>query len=389
MKDLKYILSARWIALLGGYFQSIILPILIFNMNDSAVLLSATYVAETLPWIIIAPILIPVVNKFVDDKILVCINPLFKAILVFLMSIYIYNYYVVIIIFIFLGILNSMNASYNMKITRSSIPQNKIDKFTGIILGVDDVISVIAPVMVTFLLIKNVSPIVILRYNSIMLIISFLLLTKINLKTNKEESNEEEVKVKKTYLIKDSRLNYLTTLEFLRSVAEGVFTPLLIVYFKECIIATDEFYSFSQTLICLFQIIFSFLYIKLSQHISKKNIILIGTLNICIALLIIINIHTVAFYFIACCFLGIGMSLRQLVAENLLMFICTDENISVITTKYNSLVAFGYLIGYSISLIQINKYIVLYFLFSLVLIIISLFIGIKFKENINESIIKN
>lgn len=389
MKNLKYILSARWIALLGEYLQSIILPILIFNMNNSSILLSATYIAETLPWIIISPILIPRVNKFINDRVLICLNPLFKSILVFILSIYISNYFIVIIIFIGLGILNSINASYNMKITKSSIPQSKVDKFIGIILGIDDIISVVAPVIVTVMITKQVNSVIILRLHSFLLIISSLLLTRVKFKLKDEEITEIKGESVKSYLSKDNRLKFLMKIEFLRSVAEGIYIPLLIVYFKEIIIAADEIFSLSQTMMCLFQIIFSFAYIRLNKHLSKKNIILIATLNICIALILIINTNTIISYFMACCLLGIGMSLSQLVAENLLITICTEENITTITTKYNSIIALGYLIGYFISLLQVNRYILMYFMVSLCLLIISLFITLHFKENINGAIIRN
>lgn len=380
MKNLKYALSARWLALLGIYAQNAVLPILIFNMTNSASILSAIYISETLPWIFISPILIPILNRFINDKLVICLNPLFRAIILTFMIVYINNFYVVVFAFFILGILNAMNASYSMKLMKLLIPEEKVDNFIGVILGVDDIISVIAPFIATFMLARDFEPILFIKFHVLTLIINSLLLSFIKIPSvsnNKSSAMEKFEQTKQSILsvFKYSKVKFLVLIEFLRSVAEGIFIPLLIIYFKLIIVGSDEFFTFGGTLMCLFQVIFSFTYFLISKHIDKNKIIVMATLIICLALAIIINTKQILFYLLTCALLGMGMSLRQLVAENLLISLPKDE-VTMITTNYNAIIALGYLIGYFISITQAKYPVIIYFKLSLALSIISLLITI-------------
>ncbi|WP_278391020.1 MFS transporter [Lactobacillus acetotolerans] len=384
-KNLLFTLSARWIALFGSYLQIAILPIILFNITHSASLLAKTYLAETLPWIFVSPFLIPFLNKYANDKLVICINPIIRGVLVVLLAIFIYNHYTVVVIFFILGIMNAINASYNMKLMKSVIPEDRLDSYLGIILALDDVISVIAPLIVTFLLAKDVQPMIIIIINAFALTLNSLILFQVEMKwVHKNEINEnKKVGISREsilWLFKNSKMRLLTTIEMLRSIAEGIFIPLLIVYFNVMIGGKDETFSFAGTLMCLAQVVFSFMYTIMSNRFHKKRLIMFATLSICFSLFIFINTKSVIFFLMASVLLGAGMSIRQLVAENMLISIPSEKDIAMATTNYNATIASAYLIGYFISVTQTKNNVIIYFKVALLITIFSLIIAMRYNE---------
>jgi Na+/melibiose symporter-like transporter len=268
---------------------------------------------------------------------------------------------------------------------KSVIPEDRLDSYLGIILALDDVISVIAPLIVTFLLAKDVQPMIIIIINAFALTLNSLILFQVEMKwVHKNEINEnKKVGISREsilWLFKNSKMRLLTTIEMLRSIAEGIFIPLLIVYFNVMIGGKDETFSFAGTLMCLAQVVFSFMYTIMSNRFHKKRLIMFATLSICFSLFIFINTKSVIFFLMASVLLGAGMSIRQLVAENMLISIPSEKDIAMATTNYNATIASAYLIGYFISVTQTKNNVIIYFKVALLITIFSLIIAMRYNE---------
>lgn len=74
------------------------------------------------------------------------------------------------------------------------------------------------------------------------------------------------------------------------------------------------------------------------------------------------------------------MSIRQLVAENMLISIPSEKDIATATTNYNATIASAYLIGYFISVTQAKNNVLIYFKVALLITILSLIIAMRYNE---------
>lgn len=382
-KIMAKVCTGRWISLFGEFVQAAVLPIIFYKYTSSSLLLSAAFISETLPWVLVTPNIIGYIEKKLKDSFVLKFCALSKAILIFLLACFIEKSIIVLGIFFLLGIINSLYSSYNMKLMKVIIPENESEKSLGIILAIDDVISIIAPIIVTFFIFLGLSLELFLWLNASFKFINYLILKLIKIKegldkTNTDIKKSSSLKIGKN-MMRNKKIRYLIEIEFLRSVFEGILMPILIVIVLDGINAKEEIYTMGVLVAAISQVIFSILYVKISKSMKDKIIVIYSTILICVTLVILTIVTYQVVYLIAMFFLGAGLAIRQLVAENIMLKLPSQDNIKSWTSNYNAIIATGYLVGYGLSIIKLKTDI--FILMSLVLMIITLYKTFKFRDD--------
>jgi len=224
-------------------------------------------------------------------------------------------------------------------------------------MGIDDVISILAPVLVTFVVSKNITGILFIYCNAVLLFLAALFSLSIQYTPN--NSRVIEVKPEKRNIFGDTFHNFQTLLdskntflvvsESLRSLVEGMCIPLLISYVVTIVNAEEELYTIGQVLGATAQVIMSVIYIYLSKKYKPNRIINLGALLMMFAFLMLVFNGKSFLYLVSMIILGAGMAIRQLIGESVFISMYDEDTISRKLSAFNSIIALFYLLGYILS----------------------------------------
>lgn len=354
------IMITKWLTTFGAYLQSVALPIIIYTVTGSAELLSWTFFAETLPWLVVAPWFVKVVISTFSVKRAYILTNIFRGGLTLLLALSMYNNALVIIIFFFLGILNSIAAPLYSILIKDNTSGLSLGGVLGISLGIDDVVSIVAPLVVSLVITMGGDGIIFIYINGVVLIINSLLSTRIvsNNKlicyTDEKPSNAPQKRKIWEELLRlgKGNISYMVASETCRSFVEGMCIPLFVVYVVSVVGAKEEIFTIGETVMAFAQVVMSGIYIIMKKKCTYNRIISVGAILISMALGLLCIFSHATIYILAMILLGAGMAIRQIVAENLLISSFNGEQLSNMVSLYNAVIALAYLIGYLLSAVQ-------------------------------------
>lgn len=360
--SISIILFTKWLATFGAFLQSAALPIIIFKLTGSSSLLSITFFVETLPWLFFAPLFSNIITSHFSSKQAYIACCVLKGILTFFLGLLINRYICVILIFFLLGILNSMTAPIYSTLLKTNSNEGTLSNILGISLGVDDLVSIVAPLIVSILLSNGCHAVLFIYGNSVILLLTGVLSIRLPVESQQVNLKQKKFHIKESFCkirvqigyLSSPRIRYLVLNEFCRSLVEGMCIPLLIVYVASISMDQDRIFTIGETLGAVAQVIMSILYIFLVKKFKSEALINIGAILMCISFIGLTapGLSSIRFYFISLVFLGMGIAIRQLISENLLISSFEPEILSEVISIYNAVIAFAYLIGYLISSFQ-------------------------------------
>lgn len=351
------LLISRWLCTFGTILQSVALPIVVFSLTHSSELLSLTFIFETIPWMFVTPFIISfIIDKISVKRLYISCNIL-RAIFTFLLAFAIRSSIMTVIIFFVMGTLNSLIASLYSTLIKNTSQDEDVCSILGLSMGIDDVISILAPVLVTFVVSKNITGILFIYCNAVLLFLAALFSLSIQYTPN--NSRAIEVKPEKRNIFGDTFHNFQTLLdskntflvvsESLRSLVEGMCIPLLISYVVTIVNAEEELYTIGQVLGATAQVIMSVIYIYLSKKYKPNRIINLGALLMMFAFLMLVFNGKSFLYLVSMIILGAGMAIRQLIGESVFISMYDEDTISRKLSAFNSIIALFYLLGYILS----------------------------------------
>lgn len=259
--------------------------------------------------------------------------------------------------FFVLGIFNAVSASVYSALLHDNSEEYNLDKILGLSLGIDDVVSIAAPICVTFIIRKGFDGLVFLYANAGVLIITALLGVKINSNKLERESTStlreimDETIHNYTFL-RESDIGYLFVSECFRSLAEGMVLPLFVIYAANIVEKGQELFTVGNAVMAISQVMMSFIYMYMKRFFKANSIINAGAISISCSLLILFFSSNAYIYCLSMLLLGLGMAIRQLISENMLIAKYGGEKLSKVVAVYNSLISLAYLAGYILSAFQ-------------------------------------
>jgi Na+/melibiose symporter-like transporter len=158
-----------------------------------------------------------------------------------------------------------------------------------------------------------------------------------------------------------TQLRWLIIIEGVRSLVEGISTPLLVLYVARVLLSTESIYAWSRMISSACAILASLVYLKFKAQISIQRFVTIGTILLIVSMLLISGIPVKQVFFIASALLGLGMAFRQLVSENTLIQVTESNELAEVATAFNAMISSFYLVGYGISLLEQKGFSVIYF----------------------------
>lgn len=356
--SLYNLLLSKWSSTFGAFLQATALPLVIFDITGSSALLSWTFFAETLPWLLLGPFITNILVMRVSSKSLYMICNFSKGICTLMLAVWIDTSFLIVSLFFVLGIFNAVSASVYSALLRDNSNVDNLDKILGLSLGIDDVVSIVAPVCVTFIIGKGFDGIIFLYANGGILITTVLLCLKIHSKG--VEAKRDTLELKETLneivynytFLRSSNIGYLVLSECFRSFVEGMIIPLLVIYAVNTTESGQELFAFGNIVMAISQVMMSFIYIYLKKIMHDNFIINIGATLISGGLLMLFFWSSKYIYCVSMLLMGLGMALRQLISENILISKFKEEKLSKIVSVYNSLISLAYLAGYMLSAFQ-------------------------------------
>lgn len=353
------LLSSRWLCTFGAILQSVALPIIIFGLTNSSELLSLTFIFETIPWLFVTPFITSFIIGKIQVKYLYIICNLLRAIFTFLLAFVVYNTVMTVAIFFILGILNSLVASWYSTLMKNTSKDRDVRSVLGLSMGIDDMISILAPLLVTLAVSKKLDCILFIYCNAAFLLLSAIFSFTIQYSPN--EAAKIDSKIKDNNVFRDTMHNFQTLLEpriaflvvseSLRSLVEGMCIPLLISYVVTVVRAEEELYSIGQVAGSVAQVFMSVVYICLAKKYKANWIVNLGAvLMMCSFFMLVLDLRPV-YYLVSMIVLGAGMAIRQLVGESVFISSYEENVIARKISAFNSVVALFYLLGYILSYI--------------------------------------
>jgi predicted MFS family arabinose efflux permease len=358
-KNIWLLLSSKWISNFGTHLHALVFPLIVYNQTQSVALLSLAFIAETLPWLLIGPIAPYFLKQRMTAKSILVMCDFLRFLIILGIIHFIADSWIILCLIFILGILNSIYSSFCTSIVKTNTTDLTLGTTLGISLGVDDMISLIAPALGAVLISAGVSPPLLLLVDSLTYLLSVFLLLGIKSEDNSDYAIEDtspnflnQITEGFKIIWNNLELRWLVTIEGIRCLVEGISIPLLMLYVAQVLSSSDSTFTWSRAISAACAILASFIFIKLNNQISKQKLVKIGTLFLIVSMLLISVVHEIYIFFAASALLGIGMALRQLVSENLLIQVTQADKLAEVASAYNAAISSFYLIGYGLSVIQ-------------------------------------
>ncbi|WP_342564864.1 MFS transporter [Paenibacillus sp. FSL R7-0345] len=391
-KNIWLLLLAKWTSNFGTHFHMLAFPLLVYEKTQSVTLLSLTFIAETLPWLLIGPVIPHLIKNRFSPKAILLYCDFFRFIIVLGTIYFIDHTWIVLSLIFILGTLNSIHGSFRTSIVKSNTDDITLKTTLGISLGIDDVISMIAPVLGALMISNGVSSFNLLLLDALTYLMSAILLIGVK----SERYTGEEATQEKQYFVREvtrgfhiiwnhPQLRWLATIEGIRSLVEGISIPLLMLYVVDVLSSSDATFAWSRALSAACAILASLFYIKWSLKISTEKFTKVGTIILIASMAIFSVIHHTVLFFIASALLGLGMAIRQLVSENLLIQVTPARDLPEVASAFNAAISSFYVIGYAISILPEQGIPVTYFFALSAVLLIAGHVLTVGKRSINDS----
>lgn len=345
------ILLAQWTSTFGTHFHQLALPLLIYQRTGAVQDFAFSMLAETLPWVLFSPIAIRHLKSFNVKRVLVTAD-LLRLIFCLVIALVPLPTANLLLLMVLMGSANSIYGAMRATIIREIVPQADLSRYLSVSLGGNDVLAISAPAIGALLLSAGLNSQYLMLIDGASYLISALLIAQLRFiappKRAESKQNSMPFFAIIKYVSRHKTMGWVLWSECLRSSAEAIFVPLLLVVFVQVLQLSENDYATSRFFFSAASIAGAFAY---GKYCSKKSVFvnhLISSLVIFIALLLL-PLSSKHWAFVFSFATGFGMALRQLLAENLFFTEPRKEMQAELVTTINAIVSAAYIVGYSIA----------------------------------------
>lgn len=370
-RNITLLISSQWISCFGSKLHELALPLIIYQTTGSAKLLAIGFMVETLPWVILAPSLAPLLDRFSAKRILLCADLARFALCAFL-AISPNNTTTFLITMFLIGTFNCIYGTFRLKVIRGSALSDQLPAVLSISNSGTEALQIAAPAAGGFLLALGVSAPLLLLVDGITFLISAFLMVYLHYGdrvVEQEDEKKESRLIGYKHLWFIPRMKALTITEVLRSFAEALFIPLIVVLIKECFGLVEEYLGWAQASMSVGAFGMTFFFVKVNSPIAKAIGPSLALMILAGMQLVLLGGGSAVVLLLVMAFIGALMAFRQLSAELGLLESISDEISTSVISVYNSMISFAYILGYLLSAIMPN------FIYSIILAASVCFIG--------------
>jgi hypothetical protein len=353
---------AQWISTAGSQLHLLALPLIIYQQTGSTQLLALGFLAETLPWMILAPKLSPSLSRFSSQNIMI-IADVARTVLCVMLALIPFQAPLFLVLMFFLGSFNAIYGTYRLKQLKSVTTTTDLQKVLGISTSGIEVLQIIAPATGAAIIAFGWSARALMLVDGASFVLSAFLIVFV-----KANEQEETVSSSAPASLATTRQSYLkiwqspglraiSVTEGLRSIAEALFIPTIVVILEKQHGMGSSYLGWSQTCTSAGALLMAVGFIRLKGESFR-------TLGPAIALFLLSLVKALflipanpVFVLALASVLGVAMSFRQLSAELSIMENLEDSFSAGLIAAYNSIVSTAYIIGYALSAV-LNSYLV-------------------------------
>jgi MFS family permease len=345
------LMAAQWLSFFGSKLHMLALPLIIYQRTGSTRLLALGFLAETLPWVILAPKLsIWFENR--NSKRLLVMADLARACLCVLLAFMSYQTLLFLLIMFLIGSFNSFYGTFRFKVLKSSMPDQSFQGLLGITNSGIEAIQIAAPAVGGILLSIGMSAHWLLLIDAISFVVSAIILSGLKVRGMTADSQERpKSKVSHGFrrLLHDHRLRQTVVTEGARSLAEALFMPILIVVTKEQFHLQENYLGWVQSCLSIGALCMALLFIKLKSSFYRDMGSALSLLFLGLLTSLLIFGESVFVLLIVMILIGVAMSFRQMSAELALLENLPHETSANLISSYNSAISVLYVGGYVLS----------------------------------------
>lgn len=389
MKRSNYLLLfAQWISNFGNHLHQIALPLLVYQKTGSAGDFALSLFAETVPWVFIAPVLSTFLKKFSSKNVLL-VSDIFRAVLTLAIAFYDWNKWEILIIVFALGSFSSIYGAFRIQTVKQLISNGSLNKYLSLSNGGNEFIALVAPLLGTILVSFGVSANYFMAIDSFTFVVStglllFIPLTRSTISAKKRSKTSNPLKLLKKVEVSEI-VKVIAVSEGLRSVAEGLFIPSLLTLLIKVNGFNQGQYTWIRTGMAIAGMLSAYIFLKYVSRWTYFRTHTVSTLLIAMGVILLPFISQFNSVIAVTAIVGLGMSLKQLLSDNIVITGSKEEVQAETVTIVNSLIALSYCVGYIISAKLDDEGSVLYLFASAGIILLSsLFLGKKLSVNYTD-----
>lgn len=359
-RNIFKILFARWTSLFGDALHQLALPILLYQRTGSASLLAMAFLAETLPWVLVAPLFSHILARY-SVKFMVIALDIARALLCLMIAFYALTPPQILLCMFLLGACSSLFNVFRIRLLTENTRMEQMPKILGIQTGVSQAISMGAPLIGAMLITIGWSAPMLFVIDASSYVLSgfvYLLVSPFSKGDSSKMKDSEKFEIgKKLFqefdrLWSKSKLRNLLLADFARNIGEGLYQPLLIVLVVKTLLFSTATFGWVRSLIVLAEILSSFLFLRYFSTTRETPMFNFSTLLAACALWTMpFSSAGIPLLITSALFLGFGLGLRQLLSENIVIQQTNDHHQTPQISMWNAIISCGYIIGYGIAAI--------------------------------------
>ncbi|WP_061308050.1 MFS transporter [Clostridium botulinum] len=352
-KNFLYSYISMLISSFGDSLSLLAFPLFAFNKTGSAMSSGIIMFSETIPWIIIAPL----VGKYIDKgekKKFLLIGDLIRTMTTILL-VFADNMMIIYILVFVNGTFSSIFATTKSAMTTEMLGEDELDAGIKLSNVTKQIINIVGPSVGTIILI-GLSVKILFLIDALTYLLSFILNSKIKLskKVNTDniengESFMKSIKESIVYILNGHEIRYTLFIDCITTIFEAIISISLVVFIKESLAFKDSIYSIIITINTVGLIVGSFLLSELQKRYNSFKIIKIIGFLISGIFLINIFCDTVPLLGVTWFIYGVLLGIREVLIQLIFMKHIEDSKKGRVFSTANSMISISYITGFLLS----------------------------------------
>lgn len=346
------LLASQWISASGNHLHQMALPLLVYQKTGSTGDFALALMAETIPWVICAPLLAPYLQRF-SAKHTLLLSDILRALICLVIAFYSWSQQELFGLMFLMGTCSSIYGAFRIQTVRALIPKEEITKYLSLSNGGNETIAMIAPLVGASLITFGLSPKTFMVFDGITFLFSFAFLFSLP-KVARPERSEGESKIRNPFKLlarieMSKAVKAITLSESLRSIAEGLFIPGLLTLLIQVQTLGESEYAWVRSCMAIAGIASAYIFVKIEKHWSNVVSHTVSTFMIIAGVVLIPFVPGFVAALILGFLIGFGMSFKQILSDNIVITRSEERFQAEIITLINSLIALSYCLGYAAS----------------------------------------
>jgi predicted MFS family arabinose efflux permease len=328
------------------------LPLLVYQKTRSSGDFALALMAETIPWVVCAPLLAPYLQRF-SAKNTLLFSDFMRALICLVIAFSVWSRSELFVLMFLMGTCSSIYGAFRIQTVRAVVAKEDITKFLGLSNGGNETIAMIAPLVGASLITFGFSPTLFMVFDSSSFLISFALLATLPT-VSRPVRSETESKTRNPFKLLTrievpSSVKAITLSESLRSVAEGLFIPGLLTLLIQVQTLGEAEYAWVRSCMAIAGIASAYIFVQIEKRWSESMSHTVSTVMIITGVLLIPFVPGFIAALILGFLIGFGMSFKQILSDSIVITRSVERFQAEIITIINSIISLSYCLGYAVS----------------------------------------